>query len=1024
MAQHIEDRRYRLGLDLGTGSLGWAAIELDSEGNPCRILGMGSRIFGSGRTPKEQTSLAADRRQARQMRRRRDRYIQRRTRLMHELVGAGLMPDTERERQALKNLDPYELRARGVHEPLSAHEVGRALYHLQQRRGFKSNRKADRGDSEKGAMKTAIRELDADLGNRTVGEYMYERIQRGNGARIRPVQQGSKNSYEFYIDRSMIEDEFERIWDTQAIHHPALMTAAARDRIHHAIFDQRPLKPVDPGRCTLMPEHKRAPVALVSSQLFRIYSEVNALRVRSEETLTMSLRPLTRDERDSAVDLLRSQPRVTLAALKKRLWAGRKMTLTLESGERSHILGDVVSAELGRPAVLGTRWAELSLNEQDALMRVLHDGNSDEEVAANLASLGLTSTEVEVALDAPIPEGYLRLSQEAISRVLPHLMAWDEEADAPVTYDQAVVRAGFPSHSDLDGKELFDTLPYYGRVLHRHTQDLANRDSYHVKANANPDEWEFGRVANPTVHVGLNQVRTVVNALVDRYGAPYEIHVEVARDLAQSAEARRKASSERAKNQARNEELNEQLRALGQTPTFANRLKLKLYDELAPLNHVCVLCGTPIERARLFQPGHYEVDHILPYSRTLDDSFVNKILICTRCNRHKGPNTPWEVFGRDTSEWGAIVDRAESAFGATSRKYAKFAEDAIDAYSSGEQDFIARQLTDTAYMARLARAYLMSLSLSGGDGAHPERVVAMPGRLTGLLRSKWGLNSLLSDTGEKERSDHRHHAIDAVVIALSDRKTLKAVSDANARCEIAYQQSNDEGVRKLIDDLPLPWDGFHEEISRAVEHIVVSHKPDHNERGRLHEETAYGVLNGPDKEGRYLVHQGGKEAKWRPVVPIFRQGEGPDSALPYKAYVGGSNYCIEIVRNAKGRWEGEVISTFEANQHAYQEFMRDRAVYLRQSFSGRELVMRLIAGDTIAIDSAEHKTSILRLCKLASVGSMYFAEVHEGNVDKRSGDKGTAFTMLKKNADPLRKLRARRVFVDPIGRVLDPGFQE
>lgn len=1024
MAQDTTTRRYRLGLDLGTGSLGWAAIELDDAGRPCRILGMGSRIFGSGRTPKEQTSLAADRRQARQMRRRRDRYIQRRTRLMHELVNVGLMPSSERERQVLKNLDPYELRARGVREPLSAHEVGRALYHLQQRRGFKSNRKADRGDSDKGAMKTAIRELDAVLGNRTVGEYMYERIQRGDGARVRPVQQGSKNSYEFYIDRSMIEDEFERLWATQEAHHPQLMTAEARNRIHHAIFDQRPLKAVDPGRCTLMPDQKRAPIALVSSQLFRIYAEVNALRVRSEETLAMSLRPLTRDERDLAVALLRSHPKVTLAALKKKLWPSTKMTLTLESGERSHILGDVVSAELGKARVLGPRWADLELAEQDAVMRVLHDGNSDEEVAADLAKLGLTSSEIEAALEAAIPEGYLRLSQEAISRVLPHLVAWDEESNAPVTYDQAVVLAGFHSHSDLDGKELFDVLPYYGQVLQRHTQDLANRDSFHVKATANPDEWAFGRVANPTVHVGLNQVRTVVNAIVKRYGAPFEIHVEVARDLAQSAEGRRKASSERAKNEARNEELNEQLRGLGQTPTFANRLKLKLYEELAPLNHVCVLCGTPIERARLFQPGHFEVDHILPYSRTLDDSFVNKILICTRCNRFKSAQTPWEAFGHNDDQWGAVLDRAEAAFGATSRKYAKFSEDAIDAYSPGEQDFIARQLTDTAYMARLARTYLMSLALSGSDGAHPERVVAMPGRLTGLLRSKWGLNSLLSDTGEKERSDHRHHAIDAVVIALSDRKTLKAVSDANARCEIAYRQSNDEGVRKLVDNLPLPWDGFHEDIAHAVDRIVVSHKPDHNERGRLHEETAYGVLDGPDKEQRYLVHQGGKDAKWRPVIPIYREGEGPDGSLPYKAYVGGSNFCIEIVRNAKGRWEGEVISTFEANQPPYQEFMRNRSVFFRQSFSGRELVMRLIAGDTIAIQGDEGQSQVLRLCQIETVGSMYFAEVHEGNTAARSRDKSTAFTMLKKNSDPLRKLHARRVFVDPIGRVFDPGFKE
>ena len=106
--------RYRLGIDLGTGSLGWALLELDHDNNPCRIIDMGSRIFGSGREPKTLTSLAADRRQARQMRRRRDRYIQRRTRLMHELVTTGLMPADPEDRAALKDVDPYLLRYRGI----------------------------------------------------------------------------------------------------------------------------------------------------------------------------------------------------------------------------------------------------------------------------------------------------------------------------------------------------------------------------------------------------------------------------------------------------------------------------------------------------------------------------------------------------------------------------------------------------------------------------------------------------------------------------------------------------------------------------------------------------------------------------------------------------------------------------------------------------------------------------------------------------------------------------------------------
>lgn len=1028
MTHHEEGLNYRLGLDLGTGSLGWAVLELDDQGAPCRIVRMGSRIFGSGREPKTLTSLAADRRQARQARRRRDRYIQRRTRLMHELVAAGLMPADEGARQTLKNCNPFELRARGIRERLEPHELGRALYHLQQRRGFKSNRKADRGNVEKSAMKEAIRDLDQAMGEgETVGSYMWSRIQKGERARVVPEKLGSKNAYEFYVDRAMVEREFDRLWETQRAFHPDTLTDAAKTKISHAIFDQRPLKPVDPGRCTLEPGEERAPLALVSTQLFRIYQELNALRVMDQSSLTLIKRPLTRPERDAGVAFLRTRAKASLPALKKELFGRAAVTLSLEAGERAHILGDIVSAELSKPSVIGSRWWDLSLTEQDVISATLHDAESDEEVIAQLVQHDLTVAEAAAAADAPLPEGYSRLSRVAIGKILPHLIEdWDADTDAALTYDRAVVAAGYASHSELHGGEIFDALPYYGVVLRRHTQDIANRDSFHVRTTANADEWEFGKVANPTVHVGLNQVRTVVNAIIGRYGPPAQIHVEVARDLGQSAEGRREASSKRAQNEKANDALRAELAALGQRDTFANRERLKLYNELTSLNHVCVLTGVPIPKSRLFT-NDFQVDHALPYSRTLDDSLSNKILVHHTANQYKKARSPFEAYaalanGEEDPEWALILDRAESAFGKTSPKYKRFASDAMDRYTNGEQDFIARQLTDTSYLARLTREYLATLALAGDDGFHPERIVAMPGRLTSLLRGKWGLNSLLSDTGEKQRSDHRHHAIDALVIALSERSTLKAVTDANKKAEDKYRLSNDAGVKKLLDDLSLPWVGFVGDAQQAVDRIVVSHKPDHNERGQLHEETAYGVHDGPDKEGRYLVAKSGETPKWRPVVPIFRRGEGPDSALPYKAYVGGSNYCIEIVRNPKGRWEGEVISTFQANQADFQAFMGDVSVYRSQSFSGRDLVMRLVAGDCIAVEREEGAREILRLIKMSAEGSMFFASQREGNVDARNRDKSLAFKMLKKNGGPLRDMRARRVFVDSIGRVFDPGF--
>src|SRR3954453_9349635 len=154
---------YRLALDLGTNSIGWCLLDLNGSGDPCGVRRMGVRIFPDGRDPKSKESLAADRRLARAMRRRRDRYLRRRSALMNALVAAGLMPVDPAERKALESDDPYELRAKALAEPLTAGQVGRALFHLNQRRGFKSNRKAAGEENEAGKIKAGISALKTEI---------------------------------------------------------------------------------------------------------------------------------------------------------------------------------------------------------------------------------------------------------------------------------------------------------------------------------------------------------------------------------------------------------------------------------------------------------------------------------------------------------------------------------------------------------------------------------------------------------------------------------------------------------------------------------------------------------------------------------------------------------------------------------------------------------------------------------------------------------------------------------------------
>jgi CRISPR-associated endonuclease Csn1 len=174
----IRAMRYRLALDIGTTSLGWCLLRLNPDNAPYAIIKMGVRIFPEGRVAKTGESLAVTRRTARLHRRRRDRLLKRKAAMERALIHFGFWPSEDDARHALSNLDPYALRAKGLDHALTPAEFGRAVFHLNQRRGFKSNRKTDKADNDSGALKGAIKALKnnlAEQGLRTVGEWLAKR---------------------------------------------------------------------------------------------------------------------------------------------------------------------------------------------------------------------------------------------------------------------------------------------------------------------------------------------------------------------------------------------------------------------------------------------------------------------------------------------------------------------------------------------------------------------------------------------------------------------------------------------------------------------------------------------------------------------------------------------------------------------------------------------------------------------------------------------------------------------------------
>jgi len=1039
---------YRLGIDVGTNSLGWCVLDLGRDGHPCGIRRMGVRIFSDGRDPQKGTSLAVDRRLARQMRRRRDRFLARREGLMRALVRHGLMPADPQGRKALEALDPYCLRARGLDQPLTPHELGRALFHLNQRRGFLSNRKTERAsqsEAEASGIKAAVAALErriAESGARTLGEYLHRQFREGRpvrqrqSVRARLRGEGAKAAYDLYPSRAMYLAEFDALWDAQKAHRPGLADEA-RATIRRILFFQRPLKPVDPGKCALDPTDRRAPLALPSVQLFRMLSELANLRIVSPD---QSQRPLTVEERDRVLAKLRPvATELKFEKIRRILELPADAAFNLESAKRSGLKGDATGRRLAGKDRFGPAWWTLPLERQDAIVETLLEEADDRRVVEIAQrDWGLDAQAAQAVADCPLPAGYGRLGRRALARMLPVMLR------GVVRYDDAAREAGY-HHSDHRTGEAFDALPYYGYVLDRYVG--------HSSGEADdPPERRYGRIANPTVHIGLNQLRKLLNALIARYGKPAQIVVELARELKQSQARREEAQKTQAENQRLNDLRRQKLAELGIADNGENRLKLRLWEELNPKephNRRCVYTGEMISLERLFGP-EVEVEHILPFKRTLDNSPANKTVSMRYANRAKGNATPHEAFaaspaiGGSRYVWADILARAASM---PRNKQWRFAADAMERFAR-DGDFVDRQLTDTQYLARVTRQYLACLY-----PGEESRVWVTPGRLTEMLRGKWGLNRLLSDHNLKNRSDHRHHAIDAFVVGVTDRAMLQRIAGAA-----------DQVRDRLIDDMPEPWEGFRDRLKDRLDRIVVSLRPDHGTAGRLHEETAYGIVRDPAAWGgatlvsrkplaglnaneierirdanlreRVKAHVEAARAaapSWgalplRNALLAFSAqtgvarvrllkieekviGIGRGSGASYKAYVPGDNHHIDIYELPNGKWAGEAVSTFHANQPGHVPAWRTK-------HPGAKLVMRVHKGDMLRLEH-DGKARVMRVVRLEAKAQRFrLAEHHEsGDLEGRHNapNETDPFRWLFVSFNQLKTRKAKKIGIGILG---------
>lgn len=868
---------YVIGIDLGANSLGWAALRLGSDGEPEGLLhpaasmpttpSMGVRIFEEGvedygRGEKEQ-SRAVQRRTARLARRQLMRRARRMNKVFHLLQRVGLLPpfaDGEivasggiqpaRDR-LFKRLDaalsvtlesrvapghrrrahellPYALRAHALERRLDPHELGRALYHLAQRRGFLSNSKADDSDDERGAVKKGISELQAALDARgpgtTLGQYFWNEI---DASRARIRQRWTK--------RDMYRQEFDRIIQMQRQHHAGILTIEFCAKLETALFHQRPLRSQSGliGTCELesgaeyVDQHgaiqktrrrRRAPECLPVCRRFRIVQDVVNLRVQVSED---EERPLTQAERDRLVGELLVKEELTKGLIKRLLGLKASMKLNLEASGKGGLKGDRTNAALRD--IFGERWAGLTDSQRELVVLELWNAKDNETFITRAREhkgiwqmLAPTKAEASALDDVPLGGTYLNLSRRAAERLLPEM----ERGSAFATAVQTV----------------------YGRRVARD-----------ALAFLPPVDKVFGSLRNPAVQRALSELRRVVNTIIREYGKPTRIHLELARDLKKGKEDRQRIQKTNRENEGRRAKAAERItREAGiADPTGEQVLRVRLWDECGGQ---CPYTGRAIGFAQLFG-GDVDIEHIIPYSRSLDDSYLNKTLCFADFNRsQKGNRTPFEVFHSDPQRYEEVLARlrhCKNENGMPEQKLERF-QLTTQACEEFLEDFKSRQLNDTRYASLWAREYLMQVfggdTVRGVDAAGNTRLIVGNGTITALVRRTLGIDRILYDAIKKEqalvrgagvspdiwvdkRMDHRHHAVDAVAIALTDAAVMQRLS------KNAEQAWNER--RKRIGTMAAPWAGFEDDVRGCVEPMVVSFRIDNRVRGPLHAETIY-----------------------------------------------------------------------------------------------------------------------------------------------------------------------------------------
>lgn len=940
-----------LGIDTGTNSLGWAIVE--KKADEYHLLDKGVNIYQEGVKIEKgiESSKAADRTAHKAARVRNYRIKLRKIRLLRILSDAHLCPPLSKvelsawrlKKEYPKNdlfmqwqgtddeseKTPYAYRHKCLHECLDFNSMtdryilGRAFYHMIQRRGFLSNRKDQSGD-DTGKVKESISNLTQEMhddGYEYLGDYFYSLYNKGEKIR---------NHYTARNEHYLAE--FKAICEKQKLD-KNLGPEIVR-QIEKAIFDQRPLKSQkgQVGKCVFEKNKTKCPSSHPMYEEFRMLSFINNIKIQTPND--SALRPLSAEERELIMPLFfrKSKKQFDFEDIAKKLAPKKQYGFYKKSSDAempylfnypmdTSVSGCPVTAAL--KDIFGDNWIDslcetYTLAEGKSRLNVVNDiwhalfFYTDETKLAEFGKnrLQLNDEEARKFCEISLPGDYASLSLKAICKILPYLRRgliyshavflgnlcevmpqyeWDIEEMRNAAIEHIIHEMNQINSKDARTFEV--CIKEYLKEQY-HVSEEKLKKLYHpsmmevyprVQRTNNHGVYQLGSpridsVRNPMAMRSMFRLRKLVNRLLEegKIDSDTEIHIEFAREL-NDANKRNAIALFTKDNQKKNDEARKKIiDIMGKDYDVKDDdiLKYILWEEQG---HICLYTGRQIAISDFVGTSQkFDIEHTIPRSVGGDSTRMNLTLCDSRFNRDvKKTKLPAELPNHDEimariNDWrekyesldGQIRKLKGKSKGATTKKQkddiiskrhllelqrdywrGKYLRFMMESVPDG---FSRRQGTDISVISKYARLYLKSLF---------KHVYTVKGIATSDFRKIWGIQKVYS---KKERVNHVHHCIDAIVIACI------GLDEYNKLGAYYHDEENHEWYGMSKAYFKKPWSTFVEDIKKVQDEILVYHYTPDNmpkqgrrrilidgkkvlskgdaARGSLHNDTYYGAI--------------------------------------------------------------------------------------------------------------------------------------------------------------------------------------